>query len=86
MTHFLVSEEKPDGFKLEDILYAIRKDILTRCHKISDDQRVEARHVMNNNVKILDLITQAIHLAEDSTHMLDKSFGPNTTGVPRIGE
>ena len=88
MTHFLVSEANPEGYKLEDILAALRKDILTRCTKIVDDQRPEAMHVLDNNMQILVLLTQARALAEDSSHTLEKAFGPSTTargGEPRIG-
>ncbi len=86
MTHFLVSDTNPDGSRLEDILRVIRNDILIRCTKISDDTRPEAQDVLNNNVKILDLISQSIVLAESSTRMLDKSFGPgDKNGPPRIG-
>ena len=87
MTHFLVSDSNPDGSKLEEILRVIRGDILNRCTKISDDNRPEAQHVLNNNVKILELINQCVTLAEDSTHILDKAFGPTAKGgPPRIGE
>jgi hypothetical protein len=87
MTHFLVTEEKPDGYRLEDILGLVRKDMLTRALKIADDKRPEAQHVMRNNMKILDLISQAISLAEDSTRVLDKAFGSNAKGgPPRIGK
>ncbi len=87
MTRFLLSKENPEGHKLEDILKAIRKDILTRCTKIMDDQRTEAAHVLDNNMKILNLLSDAIHLAEDSTAVLDKAFGPSAAaGPPRIGE
>jgi hypothetical protein len=89
MTRFLISKENKDGFKLEDILRAIRKDILTRCTKIVDDQRTEASHVLDNNMKILNLLSDAIHLAEDSTTILDKAFGPSAAvqgGPPRIGD
>ncbi len=88
MTRFLVSDENPTGFKLEDILIAIRRDILQRCVKIADDHRVEAHEVMANNMRILELVTEAIGLAEDSTRTLDKAFGPSTAaqgGEPRIG-
>ena len=86
MTHFLVSDTNPDGSKLEDILRVIRNDILIRCTKISDDTRNEAQQVLHNNVKILDLITDAILLAEDSSRVLNKSFGPGgKDGTPRIG-
>ncbi len=88
MTRFLISETNPNGHKLEDVLMEVRKDILTRCTKIVDDNLPEAKHVMNNNMKILNLISEAIRLADDSTLMLDKSFGPSqvkTGGPPRIG-
>ncbi|MGE3332925.1 MAG: hypothetical protein AB7I36_04730 [Rhodospirillaceae bacterium] len=87
MTHFLVTEEKPDGYRLEDILGLVRKDMLTRALKIADDKRPEAQHVMRNNMKILSLISEAIALAEDSTRVLDKAFGANAKGgPPRIGK
>ncbi len=86
MTHFLVSDTNLDGSKLEDILRVIRNDILIRCTKIGNDTRTEAQHVLNNNVKILDLISQAISLADDSSQVLKKSFGPGVKGgPPRIG-
>lgn len=86
MTHFLVTDDRPDGYRLEDILGLIRKDMLTRALKITDDKRPEAHHVMRNNMKILSLITEAITLAEDSTRVLDKAFGNNAKGgPPRIG-
>ena len=43
MTHFLVTEENPKGYKLEDIFSMIRKDIMTRALKIADDNGAEAR-------------------------------------------
>ncbi len=88
MTRFLVSEENPEGRKLEDILLELRADILTRCTKISDDHRPEALEVMDNNVAILQHLTDAIDLAMDSTALLDKAFGPSQAdkgGPPRIG-
>lgn len=87
MTHFLVTDENPSGHRLEDILMLIRKDILTRALKIADDRRPEATHVMKNNMRILDLISDAISLAEDSSRVLDKSFGSSAKGgLPRIGK
>ena len=50
MPNFLVSEENEKGFLLEDILISIRKDILERCLKITDDKRPEALHVLSNNI------------------------------------
>lgn len=88
MTRFLVSDENPAGLRLEDILHAIRMDMITRCTKIMNDPKDEARHVLNNNMKILTLLSDAITLAEDSTRVLDKAFGPSNAakgGPPRIG-
>lgn len=84
MTKFLVSDENPEGFKLEEILRAVRKDILLRCQKIIDDPKAEAEQVISNNMEILNLLTEAIHRAEDSTAVLTKSFGPPGDS-PRIG-
>lgn len=88
MTHFLVSDEHPDGQRLETILRVLRKDVLIRCTKITDDVRPEAQHVLANNIKVLEHLSEAIRLAEDSTRVLDKAFGPSQAakgGPPRIG-
>ena len=88
MTRFLVSDEHSTGYKLEEILTAVRGDVVKRCEKIVDDHRAEAHHVLENNIRVLALLTEAIKLAEDSTHTLDRSFGPSRAaegGEPRIG-
>lgn len=88
MTRFLVSDENPSGYKLEEILTVIRADVLKRCTKIALDERPEAKHVLANNMKVLNHLTDAIQLALDSTRTLDKAFGPSQAkdgGPPRIG-
>jgi hypothetical protein len=79
MTTFLVSDENKNGFKLEEILIAVRKDIIRRCEKVADDHRPEALHVLDNNTKILSLLSDAIGLAVNSTNTLDKAFGPSVS-------
>jgi len=89
MTKFLVSEDNTGGYKLEDILLTIRADILKRCEKVVDDHRPEALHVMQNNMKILGMLTECINLATDSSNVLNKAFGPSRSGqggAPRIGK
>ena len=89
MTKFLVSDENATGYKLEDILLALRSDIVKRCEKVADDHRAEALHVMANNMKILGMMTECIHLAMDSSNVLNKAFGPSKSGAggpPRIGK
>jgi len=84
MTHFLSTDENPEGYKLEDILSIIRQDIITRAGKISGDKRPEAQQVLANNMHILVKITECIELAENSTQILDRSFGQRGD-APRIG-
>ncbi len=89
MTHFLRSDKKPDGHKLEDLLVQLRADILHRCDVIAGDTRPEALQVLANNVKILGHLTDAINAAMDSTRVLDRAFGPSQAaqgGPPRIGK
>lgn len=85
MTHFLVTEENPDGSKLEDILTLIRQDVIKRLGKIALDSKPEAHQVLKNNVRILSLLTECIEISESSTKLLDKSFGPSDAAQPRIG-
>ena len=60
MTHFLSSDANPEGHKLEDVLKKIRNDIIYRATKIMDDNKPEAQHVLNNNLKILNYLIQSI--------------------------
>jgi len=88
MTRFLVSDDNPTGYRLEDILTVLRADVLKRCTKIALDERPEAQHVIHNNMDVLVHLTRAIELAKDSTRTLDKAFGPSKAaegGAPRIG-
>ena len=85
MSGFLVNDNNPDGYRLEEILSAIRKEIIQRANKIVDDSRPEATAVLKNNIKILSLLSECIEIAEDSTKILDKSFGPHNSDAPRIG-
>jgi len=87
MPRFLVSDENPGGYKLEDLLVTIRADVIKRCSKIAHDERPEAQHVLANNMEVLQHLTKAIELAKDSTRTLDRAFGPSQApaGPPRIG-
>ena len=85
MSGYLITDDNPDGHKLEDILSAIRNEVIQRATKIMDDRRSEAVAVLNNNIKILGLLAESIELAEDSTKILDKAFGRHQPNEPRIG-
>lgn len=84
-TTFLVTEENPDGWRIEDILTVIQNDMIRRTQKIVGDSRPEARAVLNNNIEILGMLSQCIERATDSTRILDRAFGPHKEGEPRIG-
>lgn len=82
-----MTAENPTGWKLEDILGEIQKDVIRRCSKILDDPSPVAVPVRYNNIKILDHLTDCIKLAEDSSRLLN-SLGPSQAaagGGPRIG-
>jgi len=85
MTHFFQTDANPKGYKLEEILILLRKDLLARAIKIADDHRSEALIVMANDIKILEHLTHAIELAANSTDLLDRAFGPSKSNNPRIG-
>lgn len=88
MTRFLRSESHPEGYKLEDLLLALRGEVLHRCQAIANDHRAEALQVMANNLTILKHLSESIDLAMDSTRVLDRAFGPSQAakgGPPRIG-
>jgi hypothetical protein len=86
MSGFLVTDENPDGYKLEDILGVIRNEIFQRATKIMDDKRPEAVTVINNNIKILNHLAESIALAENSTSVLDQAFVQHDPKMPRIGK
>ena len=86
MSGFLITDDNPEGYKLEDILTAIRNEVIQRATKIMDDGRPGANMVVNNNIKILNHLAESITLAENSTSVLQKAFGDRSSDVPRIGK
>ncbi|MDP6927908.1 MAG: hypothetical protein QGG84_12570 [Rhodospirillales bacterium] len=88
MTKFLVSDDNKTGFGFEEILMILREDIIFRCYKVVDDHWPTTLHVLDNNMNILGLLSEAIKLASNSTETFNQSFGPSTSsdgGEPRIG-
>jgi hypothetical protein len=85
VTHFLSSQDKTEGYKLEDILVILRADIVKRSSEIIDDHRPEAAKVLENNIKIMAKLSECIDLANDSTSVLNRAFGPAQDGKHRIG-
>ena len=72
MTKLLVSDTNPKGYTTEKVLTMIRTDIVTRMQKHAGDPRKEARLVLDNNIRILQLLGEAIALAETNTRTLSE--------------
>ncbi len=70
MTKLLVSETNPKGYTTEKVLGIVRADIVARLQKYAGDPRKEAHQVMDNNIRILQLLGEAIALAEANTRTL----------------
>jgi hypothetical protein len=85
LTHFLVTDDKPDGPTLEGILAMVRGDWIKRAAHIVDDDRYKTRKVRANNVQIMPMLAECIALAEENNAMLTKAFGPSRKGEPSIG-
>tara|TARA_Y100000813_G_scaffold81948_1_gene58019 strand:+ start:57 stop:332 length:276 start_codon:yes stop_codon:yes gene_type:complete len=75
MTKLLVSDDNPDGAKLEDVIRTVRNDIITRCQLSVAIHDRDTEKVVNNNMRILNLLTECIELAEASTDILTQAYG-----------
>ncbi|WP_114394698.1 histidine kinase [Oleisolibacter albus] len=72
MTLYLVSRDNPQGLKTEEILFALRADLLERMVSYRSDPRREMKAVLANNIRILGLLTEAMVLAEENTRIIDQ--------------
>lgn len=76
MNPYLVTDTIPKAHRLDDILIVLREDLVRRSVALADNHLPEAKHVMGNNMKVLELLTKAIELTQDSNKLLNRSFGP----------
>ncbi|WP_420349134.1 hypothetical protein [Pelagibius sp.] len=70
MSKHLVSADNPNGQRSEELLAEIRAEILGRMAAYAEDPRPEAKTVLENNLEIAQLLTDAIHLAEVNSQTL----------------
>ena len=70
MSKHLVSADNQGGQRTEDLLSEIRAEILARMAHYGEDPRPEAKAVLEHNLEIAQLLTDAIHLAELNTQTL----------------
>lgn len=86
-TPILMSAENPNGWKLEDLLAQLRKELLIKTEKITGDSSVLSLKVQCNNLSILRHLHTAESLQRDSYALLATKApdeGPN--GQARIGD
>lgn len=67
---FLKSESRPDGWTTEAVLGRVRTEILDRLARLGHDPRPEAAKLLTNNLRIAQLLGEAIALAEENTATL----------------
>jgi len=86
MANVLMGPGNPSGWKLEDLLATLQREVREKSAKIADDARPVARAVLRNNQQIIGLLAQAEALQRSSYDMLD-ALAPNQgpLGTPRIG-
>lgn len=85
-TPVLMSKENPTGWKLEDLLVQLQKELMLKTLNIVSDSSPTALLVRSNNINIIDFINKAEVLQRDSYSqlaMLRPDDGP--MGKPRIG-
>ena len=86
MSKVLMSPQNPTGWKLEELLAAIRDDIEVKCSKIAWDTSPTAGRVLANNRFIMSVLGEAERAQRDSIAAL-AALAPDQgpTGTPRIG-
>uniref|UniRef100_UPI003F746574 hypothetical protein n=1 Tax=Enterococcus faecium TaxID=1352 RepID=UPI003F746574 len=83
----LMTAEKPEGFKLEELLARLQSEIISKTQKIQNDGSDVAEFVKGNNLEIIRLLSMAEALQRSSYVMLSaKAPDQVPLGKPRIGE
>ncbi|KAB5323527.1 hypothetical protein GKD59_21675 [Parabacteroides distasonis] len=83
----LMTAEKPEGFKLEELLARLQSEIISKTQKIQNDGSDVAEFVKGNNLEIIRLLSMAEALQRSSYVMLSaKAPDQGPLGKPRIGE
>lgn len=85
--YILMGTENYDGWKLEDLLGQLIKELHLKSAKIATDQSHEARMVLNNNASIINCLDAARDSQLNSQDILAaKGENQGPEGTPRIGE
>ena len=86
MSRLLMSRDNPDGWKLEELLGTIRRELVEKNKLIQDDECQVSKIVQSNNREIINSLADCIIMQNHSMEALD-TLGENqgVTGKPRIG-
>lgn len=83
MQPILMSRDNPDGYKLEDLLSALRLEIEGKSMRVAQDPR--AIDLVRSNARIIKLLAEAEAVQREALAALDR-LGPDQgpRGTPRI--
>ncbi|MBH0174723.1 hypothetical protein IHV09_14235 [Fictibacillus sp. 23RED33] len=82
----LMGSENHNGWKLEELLAQVKKEVSQKINKIVNDPSPQAQLVVRNNLAIIEHLGAAEALQRSSYVVLDamrENEGPS--GKPRIG-
>ena len=68
----LMTEENPNGWKLEDLLDKVHNELNAKSQKILSSGHKEAKKVADNNKKVIQLLDYAKAIQEDTVERLAK--------------
>lgn len=85
-TPVLMSAENPNGWKLEDLLRQLYRELEAKTAKVMHDQSLRASVVRQNNYSILTYLRHAEICQLDTIRELAEiAPDPGPNGQPRIG-
>lgn len=86
MSNLLMSKENPNGWKLEELLAQIHRELGEKNQLLLNDDCKVSEMIQLNNHEIMYNLMDSIHLQNDTMNRLD-ALGENQgpTGKPRIG-
>lgn len=87
MTKLLMSKENPNGWKLEELLGKIRRELIEKNKLIQDDECQVSKIIQSNNKEIINSLADCIIMQNHSMEALD-TLGENKgpLGEPRVGK
>jgi hypothetical protein len=85
--NILMGTENPEGYKLEELLSQVKKEVSEKINKVINDPSPQAQLVVKNNLAIIEHLGAAEALQRSSFIVLD-AMKPNEGpfGTPRIGK